>query len=134
MYFLIGEEIVIAFLVMLGKIQLDLPQIGPLLEKLSFYGKLLSLGDLSLPDHSHYASSLFQLLSELLKLLSAMSISAASLPDLPDFSPSEADIGIGIVGIGACLKLEVCQLKVAAIMYGQATDLETDCQGDIASF
>lgn len=105
-YLLIDEDVFVAFLVLIGKIQLDLPQIGPLLEKLSFYGKLLSLGDLSLPDHSHDFPRLFKLFSELLKLLGAMGISATSLPNLSDFSSSEADIGVGIIGIRACLELD----------------------------
>lgn len=104
-YLLIDEEVFVASLVLIGKIQLDLPQIGPLLEQLSFNGKLLSLGYFSLPDHGHNFSRLFELLSELFELLGTMSISATSLPDLPHFSSSEADIGIGIVGIRACLEL-----------------------------
>lgn len=103
---MIDEDVFIAFLELIGKIQLDLSQIGSLLEELSFYGKLLSFGNLSLPDHSHDLSRLFELLSKLLELLGAMSISATSLPDLPDFSSSEANIGVGIIGIGACFELE----------------------------
>lgn len=103
---MVDEDIFIAILVLTGKIQLDLSQIGPLLEKLSFYGKLLSLGNLSLPNHRHDFSRLFELLSQLLELLGTMSISATSLPNLPDFTSSEADIGIGIVSIGAGLELE----------------------------
>ena len=104
---LIDEDVFIAFLVLIGKVQLDLPQIGPLLEKLSLDGKLFSLGNLSLPDHSHDFSRLFELLSELLELLGAMSISSTSLPDLPDFSSSETDIGVGIVGIRTRLELDL---------------------------
>ena len=106
-YLLIDEDIFIAVPVLIGKIQLNLPQIGPLLEKLSFHGKLLSFGNLSLPDHSHNFSRLLKLLSEFFELLGAMRISAASLPNLPDLSSSKADIGVGIVGIGACLKLKI---------------------------
>lgn len=105
-YLLVDEDVFIAFLVLLGKIQLNLPQIGPLLEKLSFNGKLLSLGDLSLPDHSHDFSRFFEFLSELLELFGAMGISATSFPYLPDFPSSKADIGVGIVGVGASLELE----------------------------
>ena len=103
---LIDEDVFIAFLVLIRKIQLDLPQIGPLLENLSLYGKLFSLSYLSLPDHSHDFSRLFELLPELLELLGAMSISATSLPNLPDLSSSKADIGVSIVGIRACLELD----------------------------
>ena len=106
-YLLVDKDIFIAFLVLIGKIQLDLPQIGTLLEKLSFNSKLLSLSDLSLPDHSHNLSRLLKLLSELLELLGAMGVSAASLPNLPNFSSSKADVWVSIVGIGACLELEL---------------------------
>ena len=106
LYLLIDEDIFITFLKLIGKVQLNFPQIGSLLEKLSFYGKLLSFCYLSLPNHSHNFSGLFKLLSELFELLSAMSISATSLPNLPDFSSSKADIRVGIISISAGLKLD----------------------------
>ena len=105
-YLLIDEDVFIALLVLIRKVQLDLPQISPLLEQLSFDGKLLFLYHFSLPDHGHDFSRLLKLLPELLELLCAMSISATSLPNLSDFSSSKADIRIGIVSIGACLELD----------------------------
>ena len=104
-YLLIDEDVFIPFLVLIRKIHFDLPQIGPLLEKLSFDGKLLFFYHFSLPDHSHDFSRFLKLLPKLLELLCAMGISATSLPNLSDFSSSKADVGIGIVSISACLEL-----------------------------
>ena len=106
-YLLIDENVFIALLVLIRKIQLDLPQIGPLLEKLSFYGKLLFFGNFSLSNHCHNFSRLFKLLSEFFKLLGAMGISATGLPNLPDFSSSKADIRVRIICINARLELEL---------------------------
>lgn len=105
-YLLIDEDVFIALLVLIRKVQLDLPQISSLLEQLSFDGKLLFLYHFSLPDHSHNLSRLLKLLPQLLELLCAMGIPATSLTNLSDFSSSKADIGIGIVSIGACLELD----------------------------
>ena len=117
-YLLIDENIIIAFLVLIGKIQLDLPQIGPLLEKLSFYGKMLFLCKFSLSDHRHNFSRLLKLLSEFLELLGAMCISTTGLPNLPDFSSSKADIRVRIVCINACLELELVSWTARPILMG----------------
>lgn len=104
-HLLVDKDVFIPFLILIRKVHFDLPQIGPLLEQLSFDGKLLFLYQFSLPDHSHNLSGFLKLLPELFELLCAMGISATSLPNLSDFSSSKADVGIGIVGISACLEL-----------------------------
>ena len=122
-YLLVDENVFIAFFVLIRKVQLDLPQIGPLLEQLSFDGKLLFLYHFSLPDHSHDFSRLLKLLPKLLELLCAMGISATSLPNLSDFSSSKADIGIGIVSIGACLELDSVSWKSVPTQMGRRATL-----------
>ena len=133
-YLLVDEDVFIAFPIWIGEIQLDLPQIGPLLEKFSFNCKLFSLSGFPLSDHGHDFSRLLEFLSELLELLSTMGISASSLPNLSDFPSSKADIGVSIVGIGACLKLESVSRKTRPTLIGRRGYLEPCYQGSVASF
>ena len=101
-YLLIDEVFVVVFDV---EFPLHILNLGALQEHLPFYGKHLFPCQLALPHKSNQLPGILELLPEPSQFVGTLRISTASLANLADFTPTEADIWISVVGVLAGLEL-----------------------------
>ena len=103
LYLLIYQVLIVA---LDAKLSLCLLELASLLEQLSVKSQQLFTSQFSLFHHGNKSSSIFEFFPELAKLLGALCISTASLANLSNFTSTETDVWIGIIGIRTCLKLQ----------------------------
>lgn len=101
-YLLVDEVLVVVFDV---ELPLHVLHLRTLQEDMPFNSKHLLPRQFALPHQCNQLPGIFELFSESPQLVGTLRISAASLANLADFTPTEADIWIGIVGLLARFEL-----------------------------
>lgn len=109
-YLLVNEILVI---ILDAKFPLHLLDLGALYKYLPLDCKHLFSGHFTLPDQGDQLSSIFKLFSQPPQFVSALSISATSLANLPDLASTETNIRIGVVRILARFKLSKVSIIIS---------------------
>ena len=114
-YLLVEEVIVVGFDV---QSSLGQPDLHAVVKDGPFRGEKFPLGQFTLSDQGHDATSVFELSSKLLQFLDALGVSTTGLPGLAYFTSPEADVGVTIVRLLARLDL----LTVSCSALGNRVD------------
>lgn len=113
-YPLVDEILII---ILGAEFPLHLLNLGALQEYLAFHGKHLFPGQLALAHKGNQLTSILQLFPKAPQLISTLGVPPAGLPNLADLASTEANIGIGVVGIltGFKLRLSACAHALLAM-------------------